>query len=404
MDYYYKQQLIHVSEEAQFIGNALKIYKEIKHKFIEIKEQNEREFRNLNPSIEKDNISLFNEALENLCRQCITFMTVVLEKAGLDYSITNIENTFINDYPYVFDGIANVYSIYNDNCEQLIEQYVSQEQLREYNKAMRGRFNGGGFGVKGAIQGAIFAGVANAATGAGYSIVNSIANNKDRKKLEKEILNHTKVSIKFVLERDKIGTLVKNCERAYIDAISSQLETVSFEQCIRINNNYGQQPQFADDDDPDNRLRLYISGLKEFPYMPTVYKAPFIEFGDKNNELIKLASDFGIDFKEVTYQVLRDKINEQIDNAKDIDIIEELEKISINYGRSSIGKKIINKYWKSYSEKHDLVENKQSLLFAVKILQSLAENYNFNVVDIANQLIDKYVGKQFNYNLQQDYA
>ena len=67
-----------------------------------------------------------------------------------------------------------------ETAYQKLQEIDSSEELkkaeRELRKSMRGRWQGGGFGIGGAIKGAVTAGAMNMATGATHSIINSIGN------------------------------------------------------------------------------------------------------------------------------------------------------------------------------------------------------------------------------------
>ena len=89
-------------------------------------------------------------------------------------------------YTYDFQHITSRYRVYknwNNVIENLSRQYdeikldnKKAHEYRQIRKETRGRWQGGGFGVKGAIKGAAKAGVLNSVTGAGHSIGNAIGN------------------------------------------------------------------------------------------------------------------------------------------------------------------------------------------------------------------------------------
>lgn len=68
-----------------------------------------------------------------------------------------------------------------------INQGVDAEaEYRKLRKASRGRWQGGGFGVGGAIKGAAEAGMMNMGTGAIHSVVNGLGNLKSELKASRQ--------------------------------------------------------------------------------------------------------------------------------------------------------------------------------------------------------------------------
>lgn len=95
----------------------------------------------------------------------------------------HMEKLFDNDFSDMQNIISNklenlAYDL-DDLYTELEELYLEKEltkQERAYRKEMRGRWEGGGFGVGGAIKGAVTAGAMNAAAGGFHSTVNLIGN------------------------------------------------------------------------------------------------------------------------------------------------------------------------------------------------------------------------------------
>ncbi len=96
---------------------------------------------------------------------------------------------------------------------------------REFRKDTRARWSGGGFGIEGAIRGAVDAGILNVTSGATHSIVNGIQNGwtdykylreKDKiiDKLCDDVVRKSRKALQFVAE-----TLIKIMKQDYPDCI-----------------------------------------------------------------------------------------------------------------------------------------------------------------------------------------
>ena len=70
-----------------------------------------------------------------------------------------------------------------DAYDSVIHEANEYQQMKEYERAGRGRWQGGGFGLRGAISGAIKAGMLNAVTDAGRAIGDSIVDSRDNSKV-----------------------------------------------------------------------------------------------------------------------------------------------------------------------------------------------------------------------------
>ncbi len=83
-----------------------------------------------------------------------------------------------------FDGVfSEIEKLY----DQTMQKAQDERDRREYRKASRSRFIGGGFGVDAAIRGSIHAGMLNAATGLGHSIINSFGNARTEREMREKI-------------------------------------------------------------------------------------------------------------------------------------------------------------------------------------------------------------------------
>lgn len=115
----------------------------------------------------------------------VAFIGKLLQKYAdeLYVDMEHMEKLFDNDFSDMQNIISNkfenlAYDL-DDLYTELEELYLEKEltkQERAYRKEMRGRWEGGGFGVGGAIKGAVTAGAMNAVEGGFHSAANLIGN------------------------------------------------------------------------------------------------------------------------------------------------------------------------------------------------------------------------------------
>ena len=141
-------------------------------------------------------------------------------EALLDFSLdSELVEKINNTLGVVWDNIGEL-SLTLEEIEQ--DKKMSKEE-RERRKALRGRWQGGGFGVGAAIQGAVTAGAMNMATGIVHSGVNlvgnaisSIAANSSRKKAVKQFCDSAKESM-FAISQELKIVFMQEVENHYPD-------------------------------------------------------------------------------------------------------------------------------------------------------------------------------------------
>ncbi|SHK48355.1 hypothetical protein [Hespellia stercorisuis] len=138
-----------------------------------------------NPNI-FENISVFvDDQVAFYMRQAVEFVT----------DSDNADKPF--DFEYFRELVDELFAqTWKEPVEEIEEQYCAltstQEELhyyREMRKAHRGKWSGGGFGIVGALKGAVEAQVLNAASGGVHSIVNKIGDIQTNHKLKNQIID-----------------------------------------------------------------------------------------------------------------------------------------------------------------------------------------------------------------------
>ena len=93
-----------------------------------------------------------------------------------DFEIYDVTRNKFEDQCWNLEAAQKSYDAIAEKYNEIIEDLEDAKQYRQMRKDCRGRFIGGGFGVKGAMKGVATAGALNLVTGIGHSIFNSIGN------------------------------------------------------------------------------------------------------------------------------------------------------------------------------------------------------------------------------------
>lgn len=131
-----------------------------------------------------------NELMDDLYEiSCYLINTSVELAVGIltKFNIWNIsKNTFINEYGSYFD-IGDAYNRCVFVYSKIIDEYNSLAEYRSIERSSRSKWSGGGFGITGAVKGAISAGILNAATSAFRFVTDSVTDSFDQKKINTKI-------------------------------------------------------------------------------------------------------------------------------------------------------------------------------------------------------------------------
>lgn len=108
-----------------------------------------------------------------------TSLNIAIEplfKVLLDLEIYDISRETFEDACWDLSAAEPYYDCIAEKYNEIVEEEEEARSYRAMRKATRGKWVGGGFGIGGAIKGAVTAGAMNAVTGLGHSAVNAIGN------------------------------------------------------------------------------------------------------------------------------------------------------------------------------------------------------------------------------------
>lgn len=268
------------------------------------------------------NIDTVINSIMNDCYKIIMEFVEGYVNALIDAEIYSINaETFLSDYyPRCSDESATLKAF-----EHIEEQYYSigrdQREMEEYRrqrKASRGRWVGGGFGVGGAIKGAVTAGAFNAIGGLGHSAVNAIGNlgssiaaEGQKKKLYQN--PSTKDELKRGLRSD------------LFDIFETYLLILEEVGDFQVEYPFAQdQKQISAtlknikdrDIGKEKELAILQDAFLRDPYNADIYEYVFSKYGDEKQELQEIADffDMGVYVKSYKNSYLKKIYN---NNAKE---------------------------------------------------------------------------------------
>lgn len=248
------------------------------------------------------------DALQIYLNKFISNMCEKLVRLGI-FNIN--EERFINKY-FMESSNGNLYysqaldMVYNYIDE--LDKYAQVEKhYRENRKDNRGRFIGGGFGVKGAIKGVAAAEGLNLFTGILHSVKNGMGNTLTSIELERKKIELAKNSEIKRLFTNAISKDMKNVIQAgkacFFDFLENQLGGIydfDREESQIIFSNINKYRNISDEILKKNIVDIIVRD----PYFFKVYEFGLLRMGDHNRELEKMASLWGIDLKSQKEDIL----------------------------------------------------------------------------------------------------
>lgn len=304
--------------------------------------------------------------LHYILDECMNFEIRICSNYGMyDLSTDSIlrESNF-DDGSSIIDNwhrqISKIVNTYN-NIRQKAE---AERQQRAFNKENRGRVVGGGFGFSGALKGMAQAEAMNMASGALYSMANSIGNsftNSEEKSQLKDLYKNSQTL-------ETISTAVGIAVDGIINSTGKRFELydVDYDECqhgLLILNN------LANGLIATNNLRNALSqALQSNPYVIDTYRAYLKLCSDETGELTPIAELFGL--TEQLEDTKNDLINEGIDSFADSKGNHHIREViqAVNDGRDAFEVYILNNDY-------------QGIPAEVNFLKSLSNKYNYHRCD-----------------------
>lgn len=237
-------------------------------------------------------MNTFSDAVEKAINMSCHFL---FNMGVLDVSETYFAERYYDKYLCVDDILEPI----TDKLEEIASVSDDLELRRQLKKLDRGYWQGGGFGLSGAVAGAINAAIMNTAYGAIYAIGDYFrgCNNRSKvDKLKKQLFQDSDVLSAFYYA---ISQACQNCFYGlYEELLNHNLITpVRFDvdYATRINTNATKYAK-----DKEQKQELIIQSILTFPYDESLYTTLYNEFPDTEG-LNDFAAFFGVSIIREAY-------------------------------------------------------------------------------------------------------
>lgn len=244
-------------------------------------------------------------------RQCIQPAISRCIQILIDHGALSVdEDRFMELYSDILNPASEAYMAIQEQYAEIVLDEEQKDAYRTARRQGRAKWQGGGFGLGGALKGAAQAGALNMVTGAGHMLFNGIA------KIGSSIAASSKMNQIFKNEKTRevltsgLHLSVFNIHLALIDCLNKTgvdqqpingiIEPADQEEASAILRNL---PRI---NDPRQQRDAMIQSFQLDPYQEDWYRKALHIFGDHGGDLEKIERYFGI-------TVIHDEKRKQLD-------------------------------------------------------------------------------------------
>ncbi len=228
----------------------------------------------------------------------------LIDQKIYDYNEERISSTYPS---LIFAPWEETYSKLVDSCAGVLLTKEQEIQYREYRKAGRGKWVGGGFGLGGALSGAMKAGAMNAVTGTFHSIGNTIGNAYSHSQAQKKIRQ---------LASQYRGPLlsgfykaIRNLGYVYIDILSrNNLIDAKVYSDAEVGQHRTVLNNLSHIKEIEEQKRILREEVKRYPYEEHQYQLMLQSFGDESGEVEAIGKYFGIDIVDMKMRIVEETV------------------------------------------------------------------------------------------------
>ncbi len=363
--------VVKLSGKDIFIDDDIEIFNSLYKKFHELSwEQLEEAMLVIQEMSDLDEIMTNLEDLT--IQQVYNFVDIAIEHLT-KLNIWNISrDQFVSEFYDDYFPFMDVYNEYASEYEKILDREEQQKQYRQYQRSNRTQWYGGGFGLSGAVRGAINAGVLNAVTGTFRFIGDSVVNVMDKYNVsvDKRNLRNSDFfqcyvqSVREMCENVGIALYAKLEQLGYVNGVDLNPEEVTAILSNLENHSISRE----------NKIEKLIHCIKQYPYDINIYLHLFSIFGIGNVEVAQIARHFG--FK---YELQAWFVSSIMDELQDIVNMPESMPIECNRKRNSL---------LTFLQKHNILDKDFKCNNNVVDLYNIKELYN-EAMNMSNDLKEK---------------
>ena len=353
--------------------------------------------------IEMDKVIENSSGIQELIEGYIKISTKFILNS-IDMNIKNLYQLGINDVDrdIFIDKYCNKYFNYNIYLTDLEEEYIKirqtsneLKQYREMKKNSRAKWQGGGFGVKGAIKGAATASVLNAGSSFLHSFGDVTESMRDSNKitnmlksLEQEYKSNGKL-------KEGINKCILGCLCGFIDEliINKKITSVNIseKEALALYKNTIEYEKNS-----DKIIQNMLNCIIKYPYNIKPYEMLY-SINSKDEGLLTLIKFFGIESIFKSYKDTYDKIDldKRTFNGVIYDTMEEKIAFESEYKSKILeAVKILNSQIDNDIDIKNV--NKNMYDKYLKIINTLNENYKINILKDIDLMNIKFNSENYN--------
>ncbi len=223
-------------------------------------------------------------------------MSALRENGVYDIS----EEYYRKNYLSVDESMA-AFSALEERYYSIVQTQENEEAYREARKNARGKWVGGGFGMGGAIKGALQAGVMNTVTGAGHSMFNSAGNMMSSFNAASSKAQLYKSSATEELLKEGVAKDVAYAYNAFMNLLNERykgyvLFSFSSDQSSALLESAKQIPK--------KREELLVQAFEKCPWNYDVYAYIFQNYPDQRSIMVYAAQDFDVDLTDIYNEII----------------------------------------------------------------------------------------------------
>lgn len=317
--YYLKQQIIN---DASLKRDFKRLAKKVMENFEPLYAQTVNSWKNLYDY----GYGLWAEGIEYIADDIIKFFSI--------YEIYDITEEVLKSSIDDNSLFIKIFDEYCDLIEEIDEDQKKQDQYRRLRKESRTKFYGGGFGIGGAVKGAVKAGAINMVTGTAHDIVNvagkglsSVDASSKRNKLFLEYRDKLPSALKYDIE----VLLFNFVEKKLIAKNACQFEPISNTSKAEAQRIFENLKKAQNNDELSCKMayKLLCTDPSNTEYY--IYLAD--RFQNEKQNIVKLAMLLYLDVSEILKNELQGIINKYpCDNEENAKILKnELVKFMSTY-------------------------------------------------------------------------
>lgn len=198
---------------------------------------------------------------------------------------------------------------------EILQKQGMEEDYRAMRKATRSRWQGGGIGgIDAAVKGAIDAGILNAVSGAGHSMVNAVGNmaSAGAAAMSKRSL-FSDASTKQILRNG----IIEDIFSSYI--LFMKLLNEYHADTVQVTFDKDKATAFLENakEIPAKRAELLVKSFKLFPWNKAFYFYTFGEFPNDRKVLIQAAERFDVDISSAYEKIIASEYTDLAHNSEE---------------------------------------------------------------------------------------